>query len=667
VHDIDEGGTQSVKYGEPPVQEAKSANSSTDEIRAFQRWPLLARLQPWLYGATLTAIAWCVAVWLTSGFYWQYAFFRVSSRDPVRPFIIAAICGFFSWLVDPPRAAAATARFVETQMPRVVWFVFVLGLVLLVGQWSVGRPFWTDEEMLALSIRDRTFLDLARPLALDQSAPYGWLVLERLALLTLGASEQALRLVPVLFGVALLIVALWTGRRWMTGIGTAALLLCCAMGEWLTFYCLELKPYSSDMFWALLLPALAGWVVEGPDDRRVLLGRAALWWTIAALGLWFGNGALFVAPGCALVLLVGFWRRGGWRLASRFCAIGFVWLVSFGADYVVSLRPTLNDSFMAGFWQGAMPPRSAGFVETVRWVAAQFHPLAVKPGGADGWIAFWIVAAGGFALLVRTYPSTGLLFALTPIAAFVLAAFRVVPLYERLSIWIVPSLYLGIAYTIDGLTRVFAGNGTFRRSKTSLLTAALAVGGLAVTLDLVNRGFVNVWYGRPIASNHQLDDRAALADLLTFHRPGDAFMATRLALPAVWWYGGIPGGAWDSDASRHPDGGRIWRVSFVPSAPDCQPDDVLETLEDGRRLLVYFGFRFDDTPGGFDMLLMDRLRQRGRIVSDRSYAELSRAVVVELRRPDGDSADVPEPAREGAAGAAGCITVAPATTARSSP
>jgi hypothetical protein len=616
-------------------------------------------LQPWLCGAALVAIAWGLAVWWTTGFYWQIGFLRISSRDPVRPFVIAAVCGVSCWLVDPRRAAAATARLAERWMARVAPAVFVLGVVLLVAQWGVGRPFWTDEEMVAMSIRDRGFLDLARPLALDQSAPYGWLVLERAAVLIGGTSERALRFVPLLFGVGLLTLAFWVGRRWMTSLGTAALLVSCALGEWLTFYCLELKPYSSDMFWALLVAAMAAWVVEAPSDRRQFLRRAAAWWTVAAVGLWCGNGALYVAPGSAFVLLYNSWRRGRLALAVRFCLLGTLWFVSFGLEYVVSLRPTLNDAFMASFWREYMPPRSAGPLETMQWLGAQLRPLALKPGGVEYWIAFWAVAVGGFMLFARAHAAAGLLFALTPLAAFALAACRLVPLYERLSIWMVPSLYVGIAYAVDRLPDVFRGAVSFRTSRARLVAAALASGGLAVSINLANRGIVNVRFGRPSDSNHQLDDRAALAHLLAFRRPGDAYMSTRLGLPAVWWYGGIAGGAREYDASRQADGGRVWAVSFDPDVRNCAQLEGLETLRDGGRLLVYFGFRFDDTPRQFDALLVDQLRRRGRIVSDRSFAESSRAVVVDLRPSAADAAS--ESGKEMPT-LPGCLTVAPAAT-----
>src|SRR5262245_41098739 len=116
--------------------------------------------------------------------------------------------------------------------------------------------------MLLLNVRDRGFAQLAGALWLDQSAPLGWLALERLALLTLGTDERAVRLLTVVFGIGTLFTGVWIGRRWMSPAGATVLVLLCALGEWIVFFTLELKHYSSDTFWALFLPALAVWALE---------------------------------------------------------------------------------------------------------------------------------------------------------------------------------------------------------------------------------------------------------------------------------------------------------------------------------------------------------------------------------------------------------------------
>ena len=71
------------------------------------------------------------------------------------------------------------------------------GVASLVTQWYRFRPMWVDEEMIALNLRDRSIAALAGPLWLTQSAPFGWLALQRTVLVEFGSAERTLRAVPV--------------------------------------------------------------------------------------------------------------------------------------------------------------------------------------------------------------------------------------------------------------------------------------------------------------------------------------------------------------------------------------------------------------------------------------------------------------------------------------
>ena len=146
--------------------------------------------------------------------------------------------------------------------------IAIAGAAIVLYQWIGARPLWLDEEMIALNFRDRSFAGLGGRLWLDQSAPLGWLALQRLVLLVLGPSEIALRAIPALFGVATVFAAFFVGRRWMTTTGCAIFVLLCSLGQWMSFHAVELKSYSADTFWGLWLPALAVGSGDGFVDRR---------------------------------------------------------------------------------------------------------------------------------------------------------------------------------------------------------------------------------------------------------------------------------------------------------------------------------------------------------------------------------------------------------------
>jgi hypothetical protein len=487
--------------------------------------------------------------------------------------------------------------------------VAAAGVALAVVQWAMARPLWLDEEFLAVSLRDRGITDYFEPLWLGQTAPFGWLALQRLTVLAFGAGERAIRVVPMLFGVATIGTALWIGRRWMTVTAASLLVLLCGFAYWLTYHFFEMKPYSADAFLALLMPAVAAWSVQS--------SRPAMFWIVAAVAQWFGNGALYVTPLCALTLAAILLRREGWRSAFRFSLFGLVWLGSFALNYALVLRHPASYAFFYRFWSGAFPPPSAGIVETVQWFLVQFAGFGVKPGSARYGAALWILAAAGFAAGAAAGRPLALFCATVPVAAILLTALHLVPFYERISLWVVPALYVGVALLADVALKTMT-----RRSMVVRLAAALALL-LAALLcaDIAVPGArEGVARARSAADNHALDDRAAVRWLKAQKQPGDVWMTTHYGVPAIWWYAGI------RDE-------RIVEVGHQPEGPECREDALTPALRDAPRVLLYLGFRFDDVPPGFDDLLVGRLSQLGSIVRYRPFASASQALVIDRHAP----------------------------------
>src|SRR5687768_10547243 len=435
----------------------------------------LASLSRWLLALTLCAFAWTVMLVLTAGFRVHLGSLRISSRTPLTPLLVALVgliaATVISRLIGAPppwiELLAGVRRWLALLrvLARTVWIhartawigarslwiharvhgpaampiAFVIAAVVLdLHQLFGAAPLWLDEEMIALNLRDRSFSQLGGRLWLEQSAPYGWLVVQRAVLLTLGSSEVALRLLPTLFGIATYVTALLIARRWLTWPATLIFPLLCIFGPALSHYRIEVKHYTGDAFWALLLPALAVWAIEGAtaDDRR---RRTITWWMVAAAGLWLANGALLVAPACALLMLVMTLRRDGARAAARLAAWGLLWLASFALHYSIALRDTAH---LRQYWAAEFPPRAAGWLETLRWFGGRLDRLGSNVGGSDPGVMVWLLAACGFLWSARS--ALGLAFGGVAVSGLVFAALRLVPLYDRFALWTVPALYGGL-------------------------------------------------------------------------------------------------------------------------------------------------------------------------------------------------------------------------------
>ena len=221
-----------------------------------------------------------------------------------------------------------------------------------------------------------------------------------------------------------------------------------------------------------------------------------------------------------------------------------------------------------------------------------------------------------------------------------------------------PALYVGIALAVDVAARL-AAHASGRRRLLPLAAAVVVMLGVApLAYDIGKRG-IETFDVRPPSSNHLLDDRSAVRWLMAHRQPGDVVLSTFLALPALWWYGGISVGP-PTLGDRLPDASPLLEVKYFAPGEPCRADAFGAALAGHSRALVYFGFRFDDVPRWFDDLLLDRLSAFGEMSVLKAFADRSRVVIFDLR-----GRGRPATARYGALDSAGekmlgCLGVQPA-------
>lgn len=505
--------------------------------------------------------------------------------------------------------------------PRVTALVLIVAAAIAVDllQWAAPFPFWLDEEMIAINLRDRGFAELHGPLWLGQSAPLGWLFLQRAIILVSDGNEHAMRAVPLLFGMATVVLAAWFGRRWLGQVAATTLISLTAAAQWFSHYRFEVKHYTADVFAALLVTTLAVWCLEGSGAWSEQRRRWLVWWTVAAIGQWFAYGALFVTPLTALAIVTVVVLRDGLRAAVAFSGGGLIWAASFAANYYLSLRHSYHSPYLWSYW-GAQVPPSGGIGDTVAWLTNRFDALALNPGGTTLGAALWLAAGYGF---LRRPKSMGLMLATVPLSAFLLAALRLVPLFERLSLWMVPALYVGVAVAIDHSVKDLAGAWRARKPTWAVLSVVPLAIAFAVAGNVAARGIRDLELSGDRNTKHRTDDRSAGRWLRLQRQPGDAIVATRNAWPALWWYAGVPFPR--QDTSRLPDGSVMYEIA--PVDPPCR-DDMRSAFMNHPRILIYWGF---PNPEGFDQKVLSDALQAGALVAHRQFSDLSRVAVIDRR------------------------------------
>ena len=239
-----------------------------------------------------------------------------------------------------------------------------LGAALRLIQY-LGRPsYWIDEIALARNIERFSVARLVRgPLAFQQSAPPGFLALEKLAAALFGAGELSLRLFPLLASLAALLLFPRLLRR--CGLPPPAVLAGCALfaaSPGLVYYGCELKQYSFDIFFTVILTTLAARDLEAPDPP----GNALL--AAGAIAPWFSNASVFTVAALCAALAAASLRKDVRRRPRTVLAAGLLAAGAAAAAAAARAQATAaTRAYFRRFWADGFAPHAQA-ARTGEWI-----------------------------------------------------------------------------------------------------------------------------------------------------------------------------------------------------------------------------------------------------------------------------------------------------------
>jgi 4-amino-4-deoxy-L-arabinose transferase-like glycosyltransferase len=298
-----------------------------------------------------------------------------------------------------------------------------LGVVLRVVPYAWNLPLWGDESFLAVNIAGRGYRDLLRPLDYGQVCPPLFLWVARAIVELFGFSEYSLRLLPLVCGVASLFLFRKLAGLALRGVPLLLAVAIFAVSTHPIRHSSDFKPYSSDLFMALVLltPALA-WL-RGSGGARPLWILAAL----TPLAFLSSYPAAFVAGGVGLGLAMPVWRSRRADARAAFAAFGIAAMATIVIVHATVARAQAAAvmPWMNLYWEKAFPPSGVG--PFLRWLLLQTtgSMLSYPDGGRDGGSAgtFLCVGVGAY-VLIRRRRTAELTALLAPIPLTLAAARR---------------------------------------------------------------------------------------------------------------------------------------------------------------------------------------------------------------------------------------------------
>lgn len=339
--------------------------------------------------------------------------------------------------------------FKKINAPALGRWVLVLtalsGAGVRVAVYLQNRSFFLDEANLARNIAERSMGDLTQPLHYEQFAPLVFLWFSKLNALLLGNTEYALRLLPLLAGLAAIFLFYQIAARLIPSLPARWLAVWVfAFHSGLLRYATECKQYGTDVFAALLALFFALRQGERPFGWKQAVG----WSTLGVALIWFSMPVVFVLSGLGLYWLFLFWRKKDRKSLGRVAVSIAVWLAGFAVFFFTMLKQDAESDYLRQYHQPYfLPLLPLSAVEWKQWGGLLFqlvkgfsgHTVVVQAIGLLGLLAAWVHWA-------RRRPELAILLGAPLLACLAASGFHYYSLISRLTLFLTPLLLLTSAY-----------------------------------------------------------------------------------------------------------------------------------------------------------------------------------------------------------------------------
>lgn len=414
--------------------------------------------------------------------------------------------------------------------------IISVGIALRLFHFYKNRSLWYDESHIALNLIYKNFIGLTQqPLYYDQHAPIGFLWISEAFTRILGFNEYALRLFPLLCGIASLICFYYVLRYIFTAVGINVALTCLAFGHPLIYHSVEAKQYEVE----LLVTILAFWSYFYFNDK-LTIKNALIWGIIGGILIWFAHSVVFILASIGLILFLRAYKEGNHKFSLCLMIVFGLWGVNLLLDYVYFLSVGTEMKWLREHWerQDAFMPFPIKNLTDFTWFIKIFFKALDYPLGVN-WqfiptqnklirfslLGFCFFILGMISLLAKEKKLFYLF--LTPLLLLLIAsALRKYPVLERLLVFAAPIFIIVIGY----------GAQTFyQKSKSYSKILALAVI-LIFVISPVFNSINHLLHPKLLGGGKQIDIRQAIKYITDKKKPNDlVYISSSFTNPYLYY------------------------------------------------------------------------------------------------------------------------------------
>jgi len=332
---------------------------------------------------------------------------------------------------------------------KITGALLFVGIILLLRPYGANFSLGLNEAALVLEIINRSVWDIIFSQSYNPNlptAPVGFLILEKLAIGLFGYHEGILRLFPLCFSIAGVILfssllEKFVDRR--AKLFTLSLLVFC--GPFI-YYSAQVKSYACDVFVAIVLLFYADFILKKQlNFKKSLIGGA-----IGGAAVWFSYSAVYMLAGISgtLIIFSLIRKRTNELYVNLFSSL--MWITSFCVLYFRELGQLVDNKSLHMMWAGKFMPYSLGVVQSLAWFGNSVLDFLNDAMGLHfSILAFGLLVLGMISIFKKDKER---FFILISPACFTMiaAALQQYPFYERFLLFLVPSAAILIAAAGSG-------------------------------------------------------------------------------------------------------------------------------------------------------------------------------------------------------------------------
>jgi hypothetical protein len=343
---------------------------------------------------------------------------------------------------------------VQIKKQYIIWFSYFLlaaGAITRIIIFFQNRSFFLDEANLARNVVEKSPGAFFQPLDYEQYAPPLFLLLQKLNVLWLGATEYGVRFFPLLAGLISVFLFYKISHRFLkSGLALLFVLFLFSFGEYYLHFGTEGKQYSSDIMFTLLLIELA------LNEKGEFNWKAFFkWMVIGVVVIWFSMPSVFVLSGVGIYFLIKSLPEMNRGVLLKQMACYSIWIISFALYYFSILRTDVESDYLQNFHNDYFLPLLPSSLVELRKVGIILISL-IKTTVGHTFFALVLGVVGVFFGLLdlnRNHRKEGLLLVIPVIVTLLASGLNQYSLIPRLTLFFIPLLLI---ITGIGMQRLFS-------------------------------------------------------------------------------------------------------------------------------------------------------------------------------------------------------------------